>query len=245
MLSGAGTWLGNISETEKVCNDLQYFFWRIMLNVPESCPKVGLLCDTKMINMKYRIYKEKCLLLQRIKKLDDKALAKEIHNEAMINNWPCLGSDVKIICEELRIPDINNIEVIKSVINNAIEQKQIKDINAEIDKLSKLQHIKDDNFRNVQDYFHDKNIDIVRSKFKIRMQMVENIPGNFKNMYYGSKALCRFCNIFLTQEHVKECPGRYKLKLDLDMNKLDDLVIYFKRFLEDENNYKKSEKLRS
>ena len=29
------------------------------------------------------------------------------------------------------------------------------------------------------------------------------------------------------------------------MNKLDDLVIYFKRFLEDENNYKKSEKLRS
>ena len=32
LLSGAGTWLGNISETEKVCNDLQYFFWRIMLN---------------------------------------------------------------------------------------------------------------------------------------------------------------------------------------------------------------------
>ena len=60
LLSGAGTWLGNISETEKVCNDLQYFFWRIMLNVPESCPKVGLLCDTKIINMKYRIYKEKC-----------------------------------------------------------------------------------------------------------------------------------------------------------------------------------------
>ena len=124
-------------------------------------------------------------MLQRIKKLDDNALAKKIHNEAMINNWLCLGSDVRIICEELRILDINNIEVIKSVINNAIEEKQIKDINAEIDKLSKLQHIKDDNFRNVQDYFHDKNIDIVRSKFKIRMQMVENIPGNFKNMYYG------------------------------------------------------------
>ena len=136
-----------------------------------------------MINMKYRIYNEKCLLLQRIKKLDDKALAKEIHNEAMRNDWPCLGSDVKIICEELRIPDINNIEVKKSVINNTIEDKQIKDMNVENDKLSKLKHIKNDNFRNVQDYFHDKNIDIVRSKFKIRMQMMENILGNFKNMY--------------------------------------------------------------
>ena len=110
--------------------------------------------------MKYRIYKEKCLLLQRIKNFDDKALAKEIHNEAMINNWPCLESDVKIICEELRIPDINNIEVIKSVIYNTIEEKQIND------------------------YFHDKNIDKVRSRFKIRMQMIENILENFENMHY-------------------------------------------------------------
>ena len=48
---------------------------------------------------------------------------------------------------------------------------------------------KKDNFRNVQDYFHDKNIDIVRTKFKIRMQMVENILENLKNMYYWSKAI--------------------------------------------------------
>ena len=72
-----------------------------------------------------------------------------------------------------------------------------------------------------------------------------NTSNHWPQCTKSSTIRLQICNIFLTQEHVKECPGRYKLKLDLDMNKLDDLVIYFKRFLEDENNYKKSEKLRS
>ena len=30
LLSGAGTWLGNIEETAKVCDDVQNFFWRVV-----------------------------------------------------------------------------------------------------------------------------------------------------------------------------------------------------------------------
>ena len=52
LLSGAGTWLGNIKDTENLCNSLQNFYWRVILKVTESCPKLALKCETKMIDMK-------------------------------------------------------------------------------------------------------------------------------------------------------------------------------------------------
>ena len=65
--SGAGTWLGDCREAIKLCDNLQNFFWRVLLKVPESCPKVALRCETQMMGMKRRIWEEKVFLLLRIK----------------------------------------------------------------------------------------------------------------------------------------------------------------------------------
>ena len=81
-------------------------------------------------------------------------------------------------------------------------------------------------------------------KFKIRMNMVENIPGNFKNKFNISDSFCRFCNVTLTQEHVKTCQGRMDIREGLNLHDLNDLVIYFNRFLDDENSYKRGLKER-
>ena len=40
LLSGSGTWFGVCDQAVDLCDDLQNFFWRVMLMVPESCPKV-------------------------------------------------------------------------------------------------------------------------------------------------------------------------------------------------------------
>ena len=42
LLSGAGTWFGKCQMTVDLCDKVQNFFWRVMLGVPESCPKVAL-----------------------------------------------------------------------------------------------------------------------------------------------------------------------------------------------------------
>ena len=42
LLSGAGTWLGKIDETVKLCNQIQNFYWKIICQVLESCPKLAL-----------------------------------------------------------------------------------------------------------------------------------------------------------------------------------------------------------
>ena len=97
----------------------------------------------------------------------------------------------------------------------------------------KLKDIKDDNFRGLQDYFHDKNLTNARMKFKIRTKMVENVPANFKNRYcYTEMGLnCVHCNIELSQNHLALCPERASMREGLDISKLDDLVIYFRRYL--------------
>ena len=66
LLSGAGTWVGSTSKEEERCDKIQEFFWRVMLQVPESCPRVALRAETKMIRMKQRIWQMKLLLLKRI-----------------------------------------------------------------------------------------------------------------------------------------------------------------------------------
>ena len=97
----------------------------------------------------------------------------------------------------------------------------------------KLQDIKNDNFRGLQDYFHDKNLANARLKFKIRTKMVEKVPANFKNRYFYNEAgvNCSSCKVELTQNHLTLCPARAVMREGLDMGKFDDIVTYFKRYL--------------
>ena len=107
LLSGAGSWLGQSDETIKLCNQIQNFYWRLALNVPESCRKLALLCESNMTKMKFGIWNQKCQLLLQIKQLDETALSRQIYEEAEQHKWPGLGKEVREICEEIQIPDIN------------------------------------------------------------------------------------------------------------------------------------------
>ena len=113
LLSGAGTWLRIIDAAIKLCNSVQNFYCRLILNNPESCPRLSLMCDTFMIDCKYCVWKEKCLFLLRIKQLEDNALAKRIYKEADINNWPGLATEAQAICEQIEIKDITKQETPK------------------------------------------------------------------------------------------------------------------------------------
>ena len=46
------------------------------MEVPISCPRIALQSETQMIDMELRIWRLKCLLLTRIKKLKEGALEK-------------------------------------------------------------------------------------------------------------------------------------------------------------------------
>ena len=238
LLSGAGTWLGEVSEAIKLCNKLQGFYWRVILKVPESCPKLALLCETKMTDMKYRIWEEKCLLLSRVHSLEEGSLAKSIYEVAEENGWPGLGRDVRQICEQIQIPDLNKYNQRKQEIKKAIAHANYESMMQQFEGSRKLEDIKFDDFTNMQEYFNDRNLERARMKFKIRTKMVETIPCNFKNKYKNvpNGLKCKFCPDDMTQNHCLTCQGREQLREDLDITQLDDLVIYFQRILKEKDN---------
>ena len=87
--------------------------------------------------------------------------------------------------------------------------------------------IKNDNFISYQSYFHDKNLSNARLKFKICAKIVENVQEFF--LKFNETGLnCHDCLVELSQNL---CPAREKFREGLDMSKLDDMVVYFRRYL--------------
>ena len=99
-----------------------------------------------------------------------------------------------------------------------------------------MKDIKGDNFRQLQEYFKDKNIANARLTFKIHSKMVDKIPGNLKNRYkYNEEGLnCSHCKVKFTQSHCEIYPARSSLREGLNMDSMDYLVIYFQRYLTQE-----------
>ena len=65
--------------------------------------------------------------------------------------------------------------------------------------------------------------------------MLEKIPGNYKNKYKNQEngLKCNLCPDIMTQNHCIVCPERAALRQNLNLEKLDDLVIYFQNILSD------------
>ena len=140
--TGAGTWLGNIKETEDFCDGLQDFFWRVILEIPESCPKIALRCEPKMMGMKWKIWEEKCLLLKRISRLEEGSLAKIMCQEANENDWPGLNEEVRNICNEIKLKDIGKYEISKTEIQEAVFNSHYNDMKEQLKESRKLADIK-------------------------------------------------------------------------------------------------------
>ena len=83
-----GTWFGKCQMTVDLCDKVQNFFWRVMLGVPESCLKVALQYETKILGMKWRIWQENILLMMRIKNHEMDTLCRQVYEEGRSHNWP-------------------------------------------------------------------------------------------------------------------------------------------------------------
>ena len=80
LLSGAGTWVDISPESEALCEDLQEEFWRVMMQVSKSSPKVMLTAETSSIRMKERIWQMKLLTARNIMR-NKESLAYQIYRE--------------------------------------------------------------------------------------------------------------------------------------------------------------------
>ena len=71
--------------------------------------------------------------------------------------------------------------------------------------------------------------------------MVKNIPGNFKNQFKNTEngLKCRYCEeLIMTQNHCLTCQGTEKMRDGLELYKIEDMVIFFRRLLADDDDKK-------
>ena len=231
LLSGAGTWVGITPRQEVMCEELQELFWRTVLQVPRGTPKVMLRAETGSLKMKFRIWKAKLRLVQRIRR-QERSLAKKIHEEQVEMGWPGLAKEVKEICRVIGVEDVNKKDVGKEEQDEAIVYANQKELKEELEKYEKLKDVKNEDFRCEQDYMKEKGVDRARMAFRIRTRMVNKIKMNFKNSF-KENLKCENCNLSEneTQEHVLVCPGWVEELGALDTHRMADKVDFFIRVM--------------
>jgi hypothetical protein len=112
------------------------------LKLPDSCPKLSLRCETFSRGIKWRIWEEKCLLLIRIQNLEEGSLALKVYEEAEKQGWPGLGKDVRNICKEIKLPDINLHRISKEDVQKAISNSHFEDILRKCNLISMIETLK-------------------------------------------------------------------------------------------------------
>ena len=183
LLYGASTWLGVDTRTEDKCDELLYMYWRVMFSVPDGTPKISLIAESGTVRTKWRIWLEKIQLVNRIYRKDSDCLARRVYEEQLQNSWPGLAMEVTQICQIIGIPDVNRNVVSKQKIKEAVFYNHYKDLKEGMNKYTKLEAIKHQNFTEMQPYLKDKSIDKCRTKFRLRTEMLEPFKDNFRRKY--------------------------------------------------------------
>ena len=124
-----------------------------------------------------------------------------------------------------------------AAIKKAVFNHHYLELKEQLAKSKKMTNHKEDDFTQIQPYMKWNSVDQCRMAFRVRSEMVDEIRGNFKDKYRrtgGEAALaCQVCpsGLIETQSHCVQCPKWQDLRLWLELNKMEDLVTFFQRLL--------------
>ena len=155
--------------------------------------------------------------------------------------WPGLSSEVRNICKQVGLEDLNVKMQDKDVLKEAVFYHNYMEMKEDMLKYKKLEKIRHEDFRNLPKYIiKEKSIEKVRQAYRIRANMINDIKTIFKNSHISSLQ-CDWCDSGAdeSQCHVERCGGWEEERRGLDMGVLDDLVVFFQRILKRKSEKKK------
>ena len=119
LLSNASTWMEITKETENKLDAIQDLFGRVLLQVPQSTPKLATRGALGLQGMKWRVWEAKVLLALAIREQEEDCLAREVWEEQVRMGWPGLATEVQKICKDVGLPDVTDIK-------NRVEKEDVK-----------------------------------------------------------------------------------------------------------------------
>ena len=150
ILNNAGTWDDVSLESSKKLNNLQNTLLRYLLKTPRTTPLPALNWDFGVLLMDYRISFKKLCLAKHILSFGEDVLAKQIFQTQIKFEFPGLAKEIKMLIQELNLPNILDIEtnkkwsklMWKKKVKLALKEKCKSELKIKIDKLDKLKKMK-------------------------------------------------------------------------------------------------------
>ena len=194
LLSNCSTWL----EIDKKCEDrldaIQDLFGQVLLQVPQSTPRLAIRGALGLLGMKWRVWQEKVLLLLAIQEQEEGGLAKEVLEEQLRMGWPGLGQEVQLICKEVGLPDVTglNSSATKDAVKDSIKNNHLRDLKAQMagPGNKKLKIMSQTDMRTRRGYTK-WSVEECRMAFRLETFMFDcrvNMPSK-----YFRDLKCRFC----------------------------------------------------
>ena len=236
LLNGSGTWTEISSATLKRLNQTQSWFLRLIFQIGQGAPLASLLWDSGFLDIGFRIYIEKIMLVMHIRSLEENTLANQIYEEQKKMHWPGLATETYNICLELNIEDCNSTMVTKSEYRKIVIQACHRKNEEKLRALArgKCDRINHEEYGKKQ-YLSKKNIFHVRQQYRSRFKM-QLFAGNYSHdrRFKNSDWLCLCKESREDESHLTS--GQCKVYGDLsekytDLTNDESLVQFFSEVL--------------
>ena len=237
LLHGAGTWTDITAASEKRLNTIQSWYFKLIYQTGPGTPCASLLWDTNTLDMVFRVWIEKILLVLAIRGLEEESIASQTYKEQKLNNWPGLALETKNICQELNIQDCNetslNKKDYKIIVLEACHNKNREKLL--LSAKGKCERLKWEKYEK-KEYISKKTITSVRIQFRSRFGL-QRFAGNYSkdNSFSKSNWLCKCLEYREEESHLTS--GLCKVYGDIarrytDLTEDENLIGLFTEVLE-------------
>jgi hypothetical protein len=234
LLNNCQSWT-KISDTSiKMLDDLQNSMYRILLNVPRTCPIPALCWEMGGIQMEFRVVMKKLLFIWHLSNLDEESLAKEIFQVQKDQKLPGLVEECSKWIDILNLPNVLEFKITKPQwkrsVKEAIRKHNEADLKNKMINSSKLKNSEMyDEKCELKSYLRDLSVNDARHIFKKRSSMTQYVKMNYmSDLKYASDLWrCESCQTSIdSMGHVMWCPSYSDLRADKDMDDDRDVARY-------------------
>ena len=234
LLNNCQTWTNISDNSIKMLEDLQNTMYRVLLNVPRTCPIPALCWETGGIQMKYRVIMKKLNFLWHLDNLDEGTLAKDIFEVQKTQKLPGLVQECSDWIQILKLPNLLEQKITKPqwkrIVKKAILTKNEEDLRRKMLKLEKLKNGELVNEKcERKEYIKNLSVNDARHIFKKKTCMTRFVKMNYMSDVQNMKDVwqCDSCQTCIdSMNHVMWCPSYSELRKDKNLDDDLDLARY-------------------
>ena len=238
LLANCGSWVEISRRAIKQLEETQNLFCRLVYSCPSSTPMPSLRGKAGLTDMEHCMWLEKVCLVTSVlfNNEEQESYARELLQEQLARGWPGLTQEVKEICRRIGLPNACKQYIPRKQVLEQIKLSSLKKVKEDMEGLTKLESIKNEDLRQPQKYMRSVSLEDSRLEFRWRTGMLDNRGCMGKR--YRSKA-CPHCPAGRvegqeeTSAHWLSCQAYEGLRIGLDPEgQLEDRVKYIRRVQE-------------